>query len=418
MPACHATALLSPWKRTYWAVYAANLITAMGMMSFLPFFKSFLEELGVEGRVQLATWTGVAFGAAPLAAAFMGPVWGSIGDRFSRKLMVMRALVAIAVFVGLMSGVRSPWQLLALRLCQGVFSGFVPPSITLVSVGAPRESQGRVAGSLQGSLALGSILGPMFGALVQQHLGIRSVFLCVSGLAAASALLVGLLAHEGRELDQVVRRWSPTSVLTHAWNDLRSALSVRRIRGALGVLFCVQLGLGSTHPQMELLVHDVASGSPERLARLTALLFTTFALASVVALSTWGRLGDRRGHTRALVLCSALGAVLLGLHALAVTYALVLVGRLLLGLTLPGANACAFGVVATETPESRRGSAIGAAFSARAFAMSFGAMGGGVLTGIFGLRGLFLASGVFVLAGLTLARATALREPASGASTA
>ena len=34
-----------------------------------------------------------------------------------------------------MAFARTPWELLGLRLMQGVFSGFVAPSLTLVSIG-------------------------------------------------------------------------------------------------------------------------------------------------------------------------------------------------------------------------------------------------------------------------------------------
>ena len=48
-------------------------------------------------------------------------LWGALGDRVGRKLMIVRANMAIVVFVGLMAFVTSPWQLLALRLGQGLF---------------------------------------------------------------------------------------------------------------------------------------------------------------------------------------------------------------------------------------------------------------------------------------------------------
>jgi len=90
------------WKRTHRAVWVANLATAVGMMSFLPFFPSHLERLGVHGDARLALWTGLVFGAAPLSAAVMSPIWGALGDRFGRRLMVIRSMVAITVFVGAM----------------------------------------------------------------------------------------------------------------------------------------------------------------------------------------------------------------------------------------------------------------------------------------------------------------------------
>jgi DHA1 family multidrug resistance protein-like MFS transporter len=318
--------------------------------------------------------------------------------------MLLRALGAIALAVGAMGFVRSPWELLALRLCQGIFSGFVPPSMTLVSVAAPASIQGRVSGGLASSLALGSVLGPIFGALVQENFGLRSVFFCVSVLAGSSALLVALLAHEERELGQAVMRWSPTAVLADTWRDLRVVLGKGAVRDALFVLFLVQLGLGATNPQMELLVGDVWDGEPDRLARLTALAVSAFAAAGLVGMPAWGRIGDRIGHARALSMCAVLGALALGMHAGLMTFAALVAGRLVLGLTIAGTTSNSFGVVATQTPTEHRGSAMGIAFSARAFAMSMGAMGGGVMAGLVGLRGLFIASGALVLGGLLLIR--------------
>ena len=72
--------------------------------------------------------------------------------------MLLRANLAIVVFVGLMSLATSPFTLLALRLIQGIFSGFIAPSLTLVSVQTPADRQGRVAGLLHTSFLAGGVL--------------------------------------------------------------------------------------------------------------------------------------------------------------------------------------------------------------------------------------------------------------------
>ncbi|MCZ6597352.1 MAG: MFS transporter [Planctomycetota bacterium] len=395
---------MKPWQRTYWVVYAANLITAAGMMSFLPFFPTFLRELGLTERAEIAAWTGLVFGAAPFAAAIMGPIWGAIGDRFSRKWMVLRALVAITLFVGAMSLVRSPLQLLVLRLGQGVFSGFVAPSITLVSVAAPREVQGRIAGGLQTALAAGSIGGPLLGAFVHETFGIRNVFLVVAAASGLSALLLLFLAREEPGLTETMEEWSPTSVLVGVRRDLRDLFANRGLRSALFVLFVVQFGVGMTNPLLELYVRELWAGDPALVPRLTGILFSVFAVASVVAMPLWGRLGDRIGHGRALVRSAFGGALVLGLNAAAPTYGLLVGARVLLGAATSGASATAFGVAATSTAVERRGGALGAAFSARALAMSVGALAGGALAALLGIRGLFALGALLVALGLALAR--------------
>jgi len=384
------------WRRTYWVVFVSNLITAVGMMSFLPFFPAILEDLGVVDPDARAAWSGVCFGAAPLAAAFMGPIWGSIGDRFGRKLMVVRALLAIAVFVGAMSFATSPWHLLFLRLGQGVFSGFVPPSITLVSVASPRAIQGRVTGSLQAALPTGMILGPLAGNFIQATHGPSAIFVFVSAAAAFGAVLVALFASEDPSLRMTLERFSPTSVLSNAMGDLVHLLRMPNLRWALGVLFIVQFGMGATNPLLQLYVEDLHAGDPDRIASLTAWLFSAFAISGVVSMPLWGRLGDGLGHRRALAAAAALTAACFIASAAVTTYAWLFAARVALGFAGPGANATAFGLAATETGDERRGGAFAAVFSARAFAVSIGAISGGMLCTLLTLRGLFLFAGLAV----------------------
>jgi len=392
------------WKRTFWVVFAANVVTSVGMMSFLPFFPSLLAELGLEDRDEIGVWAGVLFGAAPLAAAFMGPLWGSLGDRYGRKLMVARAMLAITFFVGAMGFARTPWQLLGLRLGQGVFSGFIPPSITLVSIAAPRDAQGRVTGTLQTSLAIGAIVGPLVGALFQSTLGIRWVFFFVSAASAVSALTVLAFAREDASLRTTLAGFSPTALLAGTWSDLSELLAKPRVRNAILLLFAVQFGVGATNPLLELFVADVAPGSPELVAHRTSVLFTSLAIASLIAAPLWGRYGDRIGHARVLFRSSLSSAVALLLNGASAGYALLLASRCLLGMSASGSNAASFGIAATETAEESRGSAFGAIFSARAFALSIGAMCGGLLASWIGIRSLFLLSGLATLGALVLLR--------------
>ena len=382
---------MSPWKRTYWTIWVANLITALGMMSFLPFFPGHLRSLGVaEGRIEL--WSGLIFGAAPLSAAFMSPVWGALGDRFGRKLMVLRAMFAIALFVGLMGFARSPWELFALRICQGVFSGFVPPSITLVSVGAPDHRQGQVAGSIQSAMSVGAIGGPMLGALISSAYGTRTVFFGVSVLALTSALVVALFASE-----QGARRVGDGSgvrgLAGGMLQDFGLLAASRELRAAVILMFVIQFGVGATNPLLELFVEEVTGGG--RIG--TGALFSILAATTVVAMPLWGRFGDRVGHRRALVLCALASGIVIGLHGVAASFAGLVVGRVLLGASASGAGPISFGVAAAETGPDRRGGAFGVVFSARALSVSLGAISGGAIAAGLGIRGLFALCGVAVL---------------------
>ena len=385
---------MSPWRRTYLVVWIADLITAIGMMSFLPFFPSYLEELGLSGP-EVGVWTGMVFGAAPFVAALMAPLWGALSDRWGRKLMMIRALAAITIFVGCMGLVTEPWQLLVLRLCQGFFSGFIAPSIALVSIGAPKELQGRVAGDMQTSMAAGSVVGPLIGAFVATEFGMRWVFAVVGLGAGLSAVLVWLFAHEGRE----TRRSSESrpGVWVSLREDMAKLSSNPNLRRAVVLLFAIQFGIGATNPQMELFVRELGFSDPERARELTSFLFAILATTILVATPVWGRIGDAVGHRRAMMHCAVFTALAMFAHYWVAVYAALVGARILLGLAASGAGPTSYGLAAAETPVERRGGAFGVIFSARALAIAISSMLGGWLSVWLSIRGVFVFGAALTL---------------------
>ena len=413
---------MSSWRRTYWTVWLSNLVTSIGMMSFLPFFPSLLEEMGVEDEALKRTWAGLIFAGAPLSATLMSPIWGALGDRFGRKLMVCRSMLAITFFVGGMYFVDSPAALFAMRLGQGLFSGFIPPSITLVSVSAPPERQGRVAGDLTTALALGGILGPMLGgwiaAATAEH---RTVFLFVAAASLASALLVALFAEEDRSKRQVSE--GPVSIgnaLRGTATDIAAVFANPTMRGAAGLIFALQFGLGAINPVLELHVRELLAGprlegwswiarfvpaiEPGNRASIetfaTSLLFGGMAIVNLISLPVWGRYGDRVGHRPALLLCAIGSVISLGFQAAATLFGALLLARLAMGVALAGTGPLAFGLAAAEVSADRRGGAFGVVFSARTFAVAVGGATGGALSAVIGVRGLMVLAALLLLVAL------------------
>jgi len=420
---------MASWKRTFRVIWLANLITSIGMMSFLPFFPSLLEELGVHDETSVRIWAGVLFGAAPLGATLMSPIWGALGDRLGRKLMICRAMLAIAIFVGGMAFAQGPWTLLFLRLGQGLFSGFIPPGITLVSVQAPVDRQASVTAQLSTSLALGSMIGPLLGGWLSVVLGgHQAVFLVVGAAALCSALLVWFVAHEdlavhgakGAGHDKA-RVGAVSHALSKLRSDVHSVLVHPALRATAFLVFAVQFGLGCANPLLErfvaqLLANDPGSGVLELLERLpfaqveggsrvtmaTAMAFGGMAFANLVCLPLWGMRGDRVGYSRAMGESAVLSILALAIQASASTYGVLLGGRLLLGAAVAGIGPLAFGLAAGQVEAGRRGGAFGVVFSARTAAVAVGGVIGGGVGALLGVRAAFITAGLMVALGAGL----------------
>jgi DHA1 family multidrug resistance protein-like MFS transporter len=145
----------------------------LGMSMFLPFLPLYVRELGVTELAKVEAVSGLLFAAPFFAATVATPVWGFLGDRHGRKLMVVRASFGLALATLLMGFARTIPQLLVLRVAQGAVSGFIAAALALMASAAPRERMGYALGTLQTAIPTGTILGPLIGGALADLIGYR-----------------------------------------------------------------------------------------------------------------------------------------------------------------------------------------------------------------------------------------------------
>ncbi len=386
---------MSDARRNFLAIYSSHLATAIGMSAFIPFLPFYLEELGIEDEATRLIWAGLVFAGAPAMASMMGPVWGALGDRFGRKMMVLRSLASVALFVGAMGFVTAAWQLLALRLVQGVFSGFVAAGNTLVSVGTPDDRQGTVLGQLQTGLLFGLALGPVFGGWVGDELGYRPVFFVTAGLAATAFAVVALFAREVRDDGPPDTRGLARGIGA----DLRATVARRPIRHLLGSLFLFRAALSLMLPILPVYLLETFDLPKAQAGRWSSWLFSAVAIAVLFFSSAWGRRADRVGPGRTFVVCTTVSAVGFLLYGLATSALLLVTVRAAQGIFIAGILPAAYAAAARLTPRRQRGSSIALTQSSMQIAMAAGSTGGGALAAAFGAHAVFwIAAGMFGIA--------------------
>ena len=89
------------------------------MTLMLPFLPTYVEQLGVASHAEIEQWSGLAYGATCLTAGLTAPLWGHLDDRYSRKVMLLRASFRTAIVVTLMRLATNIRQLVGLRVLVG-----------------------------------------------------------------------------------------------------------------------------------------------------------------------------------------------------------------------------------------------------------------------------------------------------------
>jgi DHA1 family multidrug resistance protein-like MFS transporter len=264
----------------------------LGMSMFLPFLPLYLRSLGVTGKGELETMSGLIYAAPFFAATIATPIWGYFGDRHGRKLMVMRASFGLALITGIMGFATSASQLLLLRVLQGAVSGFIAAAIALMASSAPRDRMGYALGALQTSVPSGTIIGPLVGGVLSDLIGARNIFFVTCGFNVLAGIVVWIVV---REAERPKGEGGAEQIL----ENYRFVFGNAQLRILFFVLLLSQFALMSLVPIMALFVEEL--GAHGRLiATTTGVILAVTGVANILASPRWGRRSDKHGYKQTL----------------------------------------------------------------------------------------------------------------------
>ena len=362
-----------------------------------PFIPLYVRYLGVTDLSEAAVWSGVIVGIGPLGAALLGPLWGALADRFGRKAMVLRSLVAMSILHFVLAAAPDVNWLFWTRLAVGLFAGFGAMSMALAVSLGPREQVGPAIGLIQAAQFLPLAIGPPIGGLISDAFGLRANFVLTGLLLIPPALLLFFLVQEN-VYDAPPDR---PAGKTGARGSLLGALLLPGFAAVLGVAFMGRFTDRALPPILPLYLVELNTPDAQ-LATVTGLVVSVGAVAATVSSMLFGRLA-RPGTTRRLLLLSLAGGALCSVPlALSTGWPQVLGLRLLLGLLAGGSLSLAYTLGARLAPPERSAFTLSVLVSGGQLGGALAPISAGLL-GQFSLRAVFLANAVAYLVALGLA---------------
>jgi DHA1 family multidrug resistance protein-like MFS transporter len=375
------------WQRTLGALWLAQTLTIIGFSLRTPFLPFFVAELGARNLETQVLWAGAINAGGAAVMAITAPLWGALADRYGRKLMVLRAMVAGSLTIGLMALATSPWQLFVLRLVEGGFTGTVTAATTLAASTVPRERLGFGLGLMQMAVFSGSAVGPLIGGVLADQIGYRATFVLAGSLLLVSALLVAFLVEE--RFEPPPRRAGHGETGGETWRLLLAPA----LLGIVVSLFALRAASMALQPIVPLLVAQLARGS-SAVNSLAGLAMGVSGMTSAVASVGLGRLSDRIGQRPLLIASGALAAATFLPLGLTTQVWQVIVLQALFGIASGGMLPTANALVARLTPEGRRGTIYGFTTTASSLGAFVGPLVGTALAAALGLHAPFLVIGL------------------------
>jgi MFS family permease len=378
-----------PWKRNLFVCVFGSFTTILAMTLLLPFLPLYVEQLGEADHAAIVQWSGIAYGATFFTAALAAPLWGRLGDRYGRKLMLIRASLGMAVAMSLTGMAHSVWQLVALRLLTGLLGGYASGSMVLVAAQTPKANSGWALGVMSAGIMAGNLVGPLIGGVLPPLIGIRSTFFLAGAVIFITFLGTMFFIREAPRPAQTRARKSGGG-----WSLIPDKLPIVAMLVTGLLLMVAQM---SIEPIITVYVAQFVE--PSRVTFIAGIVMSVAALGSILSSSHLGKLADRVGHWTVITSSLAVSALLLIPQAFVDSSWQLIVLRFLMGLALGGLLPCIAAVIRHNVPETIAGGILGYSVSAQYAGQVIGPLAGGFVGGHIGMRAVFLGTSALLAVG-------------------
>jgi transporter, major facilitator family protein len=385
---------METWKRTVYISLVCVFCIAFGVSQLAPILPLYFHDLGVQTPEAMSLWSGLATGATYIIVCIAAPFWGRIADKRGRKITLIRSSFGMALCNILIAFQTTPEGVVLIRLIQGLVSGFYSASITLIASESPIERTGWALGLLASANLAGSLIGPLLGGYIADTVGIRNDFIIVGIIMSLAGLLAAVFIHEDFKPKANVEKLS-ISKLKEQIPEFNSVIAL------CVASFIYAICIMSLQPVISVYIKGIVPSDTENLAFIAGAVFSAMGIAQLMSSSPLGKLVDKIGPRKVLVI-SLIYVGILNIPQAYVSdvYQLAII-RFLQGFGLGGMLPALNTYLSSKTPREFTGQVFSYNQSCLFFGYFLGSVGGASLMAWLGFTTLFWVSGgLFIISAL------------------
>lgn len=376
------------WKRNLVFISIAQFVTMIGMSSAIPFLPLYIRELGITNPEDAKLWSGIVFSGPYFLAIIFSPIWGSLGDKYGRKIMIIRALLGLSVSVFLMGFAQNVIQLFLLRILQGAASGMIAAALAFVSANTPETKSGYAIGILQGSLSAGNIVGPFFGGIISDAFGIRPVFYIVAVLCFISAVTISVFVKE--QVKKSTQKSFKALISNFKFIGNKPVLKQLMI-----LIVLSQAGLMFPNPIFPYFIEEM--GAPaEYLSTITGALIAIVGFFSIFFAPVWGNRNDKKDFRKTLRISAIVIGTATLLHIAVPNYLWLFGLRGIMGVFFAAVIPTIYSALSKRSPSENKGGIMGLASSATLFGSLIAFLTCGYVSAYLGIYSAFIISALLL----------------------
>ncbi len=375
-------------KRNIIALMTYSVFRGFAISGYQALFSAYMKTVGFS-----MADIGVAITASALSAVLITPGFGGIIDYYGARVATTFTGLLIVLSLGLLA---FPHPSLAVFIASYIlfmlsFSLGQPARSTLLAQSVPVYRYGYYLGVVTTSFAVARIAGPTVSGILVIHEGYPRLFMLLSFLVLVGVILFHILSIEPRAGNSAQQ-----SLITVFLESYKHALRPqRRIARLYPLLFLDRGGWSLWFPLLSAYLKSIGYVEDE-----IGFFYTIQNISHASTAIFWGRLVDRMGTTRVIVLSEFLRITALLFFMSSTEQAVIAAGFAFVGFSI-AAWIPAYNKLVAQLAGDRLGEAYANANAVRSLAGTPTPSIGGYLSQVRGINTVFmLASILFIFSAL------------------
>ena len=274
-----------PNRRIVWLLALSTGCIVANIYYVQPLLADIARDFGLSvaqiGIVAMLTQIGTGLGML-----FFVP----LGDKYERRTLISTLLVGESLALAFVASARNVVWLSVACFCVGAAAATVHVIVPLAAHLAPPKERGRIVGTVLSGLLIGVLLARTFSGITGAQFGWRTVYWFGSALMLGLAVTLRISLEKSEPKISV--KW--TTLMRSVWSLAREHAMLREAALLACVLFMSFTALWTT------LVFLLRT-PPYHYGTTTAGLFGLLGASSAAAAPIVGRLSDRHGPERSIL---------------------------------------------------------------------------------------------------------------------
>ena len=377
------------WKRNLFVIWLGQIIAHCAHSFALPFIPLYMRwRFNLVGETERGLYI-VAFEFfGMLTFCISNPLWGAFGDRYGRKLMLLRTYFLNGLCIPLMIVAPTAAWLIFVRALASCFSGTISAAQALVVSTTPEKHHGFALGTLSAAYWSGMVFGLLGGGLVVHFYSYRVAFLTCGGLLIFSGLITLLFAEE----NFVPPTRAKVKNCDRPHGDRVFTTSILLL---LGLMCLLSMARRMDAPFVPVLV-EIINGA-ENAELYTSYISALAAIGGILSGLLFGALSDRLPAWKLALPSFALAGTALLFQGRTNSLLALAAFRFLCFFAAGGIEPIILSRLSRGTSPDHRGAVLGCSSSVRVLGSLLGAGVNAIIVFFVNTRGVFITAGIIML---------------------